>query len=190
MNRCVDNSVDIVNEVVSVEGIDPRKFFLHYLRQLGNLVECATSHCDSIGSDSLMAVGLTKDMFPFLQQVSTAAGFALRALYPLAGLDIPDLGQPETAAGLKAYIRRADDLVIQLPLESLCGFEIKTIVTRAGFSDRSFSGWDYLHLYAIPNFLFHHSMAYAILRANGVPIGKADFDGFHQYPAGFHFSEE
>jgi hypothetical protein len=44
-----------------------------------------------------------------------------------------------------------------------------------------------LHLFGMPNFLFHTSLAFAILRAQGVEIGKADFDGLHDYPPGFRF---
>ena len=96
MSRCVGNLVDFVSEILQDEVFDPRKFFLHYLRQLGNLVEFAASHGDSRDSDSFLAVGLTKDIFPFSQQVSTAACFALRALHPLADLDIPASGKSGT----------------------------------------------------------------------------------------------
>jgi hypothetical protein len=49
------------------------------------------------------------------------------------------------------------------------------------------TGAEFLHLYGIPNFFFHLTMGYAALRAAGVPLGKADFDGLHSYPADFRF---
>ena len=61
------------------------------------------------------------------------------------------------------------------------------IVHRAGFADLEQDGASFLHLYGMPNFLFHVTMGYAALRAAGVALGKADFDGFHDYPAGFAF---
>ena len=68
---------------------------------------------------------------------------------------------------------------------AFAGAETRRIRHRAGFADLDQSGADFLHLYGMPNFLFHASMAFAILRANGVAVGKADFDGLHDYPPGF-----
>jgi hypothetical protein len=58
---------------------------------------------------------------------------------------------------------------------------------QAGFALLEQTGAEFLHLYGIPNFFFHLTMGYAALRAAGVPLGKADFDGFHSYPADFRF---
>lgn len=177
---------------MQVDSADPRKFFLHYLQQLAGLVERGESYSESSRTrpDSMLDARLAPDMFPFSQQVSTAAEFALRALYPLADRDIPDLGSPSTYAQLREVVRHSHSLVQELPVDSLQDFSSKSIVTRAGFTNRKFSGWDYLHLYTIPNFLFHYSTAYAILRASGVPLGKRDFDGYHDYPPGFSFLEK
>jgi uncharacterized protein len=51
------------------------------------------------------------------------------------------------------------------------------------------TGADFLYLYGLPNFFFHLTMGYAALRAAGADLGKADFDGFHAYAAGFRFSD-
>ncbi len=82
-------------------------------------------------------------------------------------------------------IDRTRRFVRKLPSASFQNLENRPVTTKAGFAERRFSSWEYLHLYTIPNFLFHYSMAYAILRVNGVAVGKRDFDGFHEYPPGF-----
>ena len=169
---------------------DPRQFFLHYLQQLAGLVERAAAYGELAGTgpDALMDARLAPDMFPFSQQVSTAAGFSLRALLPLAGLELPKLDAAQSSAGLLELIRWVSSIVEEIPLEALQGFECREINTTAGLAEQCFNGWEYLHLYAVPNFLFHLSMAYGILRSSGIPLGKADFDGFHRYPSDFSFS--
>ena len=67
------------------------------------------------------------------------------------------------------------------------GAEGRVIQHRAGFADLEQDGASFLHLYGMPNFLFHVTMGYAALRAAGVALGKADFDGSHDYPPGFAF---
>lgn len=168
---------------------DPRVLFLHYLQQLAGMVKRAIAHGESSGDgpEALMDARLAPDMFPFSQQVSTAAGFAVRALGPFADAEMPDLGQAQGSAELLALISRASSIVAEFPPNSLQSFEGRKINTTAGFSEHCFSGWEYLYLYAMPNFLFHMSMTYGILRSSGVALSKADFDGYHQYPPGFSF---
>ncbi|WP_159436026.1 DUF1993 family protein [Microbulbifer donghaiensis] len=179
-----------MTELFRADSEDPRQFFLHYLLQLSGLVERAVACGESSGNggDALMDARLAPDMFSFSQQVSTAAGFSLRALLPLAGLEVPKLVQVQSGAELLELIRWVSGVVEEIPKEKLQGFESREINTAAGFAEQCFSGWEYLQFYTIPNFLFHLSMAYGILRSHGVPLGKADFDGFHAYPPGFRFS--
>jgi len=65
------------------------------------------------------------------------------------------------------------------------GAEGRRITHRAGFADLDQSAAEFLHLFGMPNFIFHATMGFAVLRAEGLDIGKADFDGLHDYPAGF-----
>ncbi|WP_188150086.1 DUF1993 family protein [Teredinibacter waterburyi] len=58
---------------------------------------------------------------------------------------------------------------------------------EACFANIEFNGNDYFMMYTLPNFLFHYNMVFAILRKSNITIGKADYDGFHQYPQGFSF---
>lgn len=147
--------------------------FRHYLARVAEMVEKA-------GPGAMEA--RIADAFPAGQQFATAAGFALRIACPLAGREVPDLPQ---ALGPRLAVARAM-LGAMTPAE-FAGAETRVIRHRAGFSELEQTGTEFLHLYGLPNFLFHLTMGYAALRAAGVPLGKADFDGFHSYPADFHF---
>ncbi|MEO1536315.1 MAG: DUF1993 domain-containing protein [Pseudomonadota bacterium] len=135
-----------------------------------------------------LSTRLAPDMFTCAEQFATAAGFALRGSYPLAGVpvpDFPDLGMD--ADGLKARFDFALARLDTLEPAAFEGAETRRIEHRAGFAELDQSGRDYLSLFAMPNFLFHLSMAFAILRQTGATIGKVDFDGLHDYPHGFRF---
>lgn len=147
--------------------------FRHYLSRISDIVAVA-------GPDALDAQ--IADAFPARQQFATAAGFAIRVVCPLAGREVPDLPQ---ALGPRLAVARAM-LGAMTPAE-FEGAETRSIRHRAGFADIEQSGAEFLYLYGLPNFFFHLTMGYAALRAAGVPLGKADFDGFHTYPEGYHF---
>ncbi|MFO1203062.1 MAG: DUF1993 family protein [Tabrizicola sp.] len=147
--------------------------FRHYLARVALMVEKA-------GPEALSAQ--IADTFPAGQQFATAAGFALRIACPLAGREVPDLPH---ALGPRLAVARAM-LGAMTPAE-FEGAESRIIRHHAGFAVLEQTGADFLHLYGLPNFFFHLTMGYAALRAAGVPLGKADFDGFHSYPADFRF---
>ena len=147
--------------------------FRHYLSRVSDIVAVA-------GPDALDA--RIADSFPARQQFATAAGFALRIACPLAGREVPDLPQ-----GLGPRLAVARALLGSMSPADFEGAETRVIRHRAGFADLEQSGAEFLHLYGLPNFFFHLTMGYAALRAAGVPLGKADFDGFHAYPADFRF---
>ncbi len=147
--------------------------FRHYLSRVSDIVAVA-------GPDALDA--RIADSFPARQQFATAAGFALRIACPLAGREVPDLPQ-----GLGPRLAVARALLGSMTPADFEGAETRVIRHRAGFADLEQSGAEFLHLYGLPNFFFHLTMGYAALRAAGVPLGKADFDGLHSYPADFRF---
>lgn len=147
--------------------------FRHYLARVAAMAEKA-------GPEALSAQ--IADTFPAGQQFATAAGFALRVTCPLAGREVPDLPQ---ALGPRLAVARAM-LGAMTPAE-FEGAESRVIRHQAGFAVLEQSGVEFLHLYGLPNFFFHLTMGYAALRAAGVPLGKADFDGFHSYPDDFRF---
>jgi uncharacterized protein len=147
--------------------------FRHYLARVAEMVEKA-------GPEALEA--RIADAFPASQQFATAAGFAVRVTCPLVGREVPSLPQ---ALGPRLAVARAM-LGAMTPAE-FDGAETRIIRHHAGFAVLEQTASDFLHLYGLPNFFFHLTMGYATLRAAGVPLGKADFDGFHSYPPDFRF---
>jgi hypothetical protein len=147
--------------------------FRHYLARVAAMAEKA-------GPEALEA--RIADAFPAAQQFATAAGFSLRIACPLAGREVPDLPQ---ALGPRLAVARAM-LGAMVPAD-FDGAETRVIRHQAGFAVLEQTGAEFLHLYGLPNFFFHLTMGYAALRAVGVSLGKADFDGFHSYPADFRF---
>ncbi len=148
--------------------------FRHYLGQMAAMVEKAGrgGALNAQIADSLTAG----------QHFATAAGYTLRIACPLAGREIPNLPQ---ALAPRLAVARAT-LGAMKPAE-FDGAETRLIHHIAGFADVEQTGHDFVYLYGIPNFFFHLTMGYATLRTAGVPLGKADFDGIHSYPADFRF---
>jgi uncharacterized protein len=147
--------------------------FRHYLSRISDIVAVA-------GPDALDAH--IADTFTAREQFATAAGFALRIACPLAGREVPSLPQ---ALGPRLAVARA--MLGAMTPGEFEGAEARLIRHQAGFAELEQTGEDFLFLYGLPNFFFHLTMGYAALRAAGVPLGKADFDGFHSYPEGFRF---
>ena len=156
--------------------------FRHYLERAGGLVDIAS------GGPAWLTARLAPDMFNTAEQIATAASFALRGTYPLIGQaapDFPDLGMD--VHGLKSRLAFADDHLRRMSPEDFEGAGTRTVNHRAGFAELEQPCDAYLTHFAMPNFIFHLSMAFAILRHSGAEIGKADFDGLHDYPHGFRF---
>lgn len=164
---------------------DSLPVFLRYLDRLSELVDVAEAHVQSqrLEPSSLLDARLAPDMLPFEVQVQIAANFALRACFPLAGEDIPPYGDfPATFEGLRARITRVLGLLKSLRPEQFERSEERVIESKAGNAILALPAPEFLLQYALPNFFFHVTTAYAILRSRGVIIGKAQFDGYHSYP--------
>lgn len=146
--------------------------FRHYLDRVARMADAAGAALDHRIADSFSA----------RQHFATAAGFALRVACPLAGREVPGL---PAALGPRLAVALAT-LGAMRPDEFL-GAEGRVIAHRAGEAELEQDGGTFLHLYGMPNFLFHVTMGYASLRAAGMRLGKADFDGQHHYPDGFAF---
>ena len=142
--------------------------FRHYLGQAMRMI-------DKAGPQAITAQ--VADAFPAGQQFSTIAAFALRIACPLAGREVPSL--PAALAPRLAVVRATLGAMRPAEFEDA---ETRRIQHRAGLADLDQSAADFLYLYGMPNFTFHLTMGYAALRASGVALGKADFDGFHAYP--------
>lgn len=165
----------------------PSKIFIHYLKQLNEIMNKVETHESTA---DILAARLSKDMLPFINQVSTTVNFALRACYPLADMETVLLDrEAESFAGLKQQIAAALKLLNEIPEEKITVEKDGSIREKAGFSELALPRNEFLYLYALPNFFFHLNMVYAIARARGVPLSKGDFDGYHQYPDKFSFEE-
>jgi hypothetical protein len=121
---------------------------------------------------------LAPDMFPLVRQVQIACDFAKGPMARLAGIENPKFEDVETTFGeLKSRITRTIEFVNSVPEASFAGAEDRDITIQAGSQALEFKGLPYLIGFALPNLNFHLSMAYAILRHNGVDIGKRDYIG-------------
>ena len=154
--------------------------FSNILRNLSAIIEKAEAHCAAkkIEPAALAAFRLYPDMFPFTRQVQIACDTAKGAVARLAGVDIPKHEDTEqTFAELKARIAKTLDFIESLRPERIDGSEEKEIVLPMRSGERRYKGVQYLLGFAYPNFYFHITTAYNILRHNGVEVGKQDFIG-------------
>jgi hypothetical protein len=155
--------------------------FLHYLEQARGLVSRARN-------PALLKAKLAPDMFSGAEQFASVADFALRGTFPLVGAAAPALPSgPMDREGILARLDFARSEVEALEPSAFEDADTRLVRHRAGFAELEQSGAEYLHLFAMPNFLFHLGMGFAVLRAEGLDIGKSDFDGLHDYPPGFRF---
>ena len=121
---------------------------------------------------------LAPDMLTLTRQVLIATDHAKGAGARLAGRDVPRFEDTETTfSDLQARISKTADFLKSIPASEIDGMEDRHISIKVGPRELSFSASQYLLGFAMPNFYFHITMAYAILRHNGVPLGKLDFFG-------------
>ena len=154
--------------------------FANMLRNLSALIDKAEVHCATkkIDPAALTTYRLYPDMFPFTRQVQIACDTAKGAVARLAGAEIPKYEDTEqTFAELKARIAKTIDFIESMGASKIDGSEEKEIVLAMRSGERRFKGMQYLLGHAYPNFYFHVTTAYAILRHNGVDVGKGDFIG-------------
>lgn len=131
----------------------------------------------NIDEASLMEAKLASDMFPFKKQIQIACDNAKGAVARLAGVEIPSHPDTETnVAELQARIKKTLDFLSTFSENSFEKAETQQI-TLPYFPGKYLSGFDYAREYALPNFFFHMTTAYAILRKEGFDIGKADYMG-------------
>ena len=154
--------------------------FAAMLRNLSALLDKAEAHCAAkkIDPAALTTFRLYPDMFPLTRQVQIACDTAKGAVARLAGAEIPKHEDTEQTFGdLKARIARTVDFIESVKAERIDGTEDKEIVLQMRSGERRFKGMPYLLGFAYPNFYFHLTTAYNILRHNGVELGKLDFLG-------------
>jgi hypothetical protein len=124
----------------------------------------------------MLGLRLSPDMFALTRQVQIASDAAKGAGARLAGVAVPSYADEEKSfEELQARIARTIEFLGGLRKEQFEGAESRAISLKAGGRELSFLGAPYLETYAKPNFFFHITMAYAILRHAGVELGKSDF---------------
>jgi hypothetical protein len=126
----------------------------------------------------LLSARLYPDMFNLTRQVQLATDFAKAAPARLAGIEVPSFPDTEiTLPELKARIAKVQALLAAYKPEQLDGSDAKQLTLKLGGTDVTLNGRDYLLHVALPNFYFHCTTAYNILRHNGLDVGKRDFLG-------------
>ena len=121
---------------------------------------------------------LAPDMLPLTKQVQIASDTAKFAAARLTGQQAPSFEDNEqTFAELQARIGKTTDYLATFGATDLEGSEDRTIVRKVRGQDVNFTGLEYLQRFALPNFFFHVTTAYDILRHNGVPLSKTDYLG-------------
>jgi hypothetical protein len=119
---------------------------------------------------------LAPDMFALTKQIQIASDHAKGCVARLAGHQIEAIEDTETTfAELQARIKKVLTIVEGYKAEDLDGSETREITIKIPNMELKFSGLDYVTQWAMPNFYFHATMAYAILRHNGIDLGKRDF---------------
>jgi hypothetical protein len=133
----------------------------------------------SIEADAFLQARLYPDMFPLVKQVQIAADFARGVSARLAGVEVPKFEDKEKSfAELDVLLTQTLKFLDGVDASQFEGSETKEIVLRPGTpKEKKLSGQAYLSNYGLPQFLFHVTTAYALLRHNGLPIGKRDFMG-------------
>jgi len=139
----------------------------------------AQATAKSIEPDAYLQARLYPDMFPLLKQVQIAADFARGVSARLAGIEVPSYDGKETSfADLDGLLTRTLAFLDGVPASGFEGSEAKEIVLRPGTpKEKKMNGEAYLAHYGLPQFFFHVTTAYAILRHNGLAIGKRDYMG-------------
>jgi hypothetical protein len=154
--------------------------FSQILTALSGVLDKAEAHATAKKIDQavLLATRLSPDMFPLSRQVQIACDFAKGAASRLSGVDNPAYADTEISfSDLKARIAKTIAFMGSIPASKIDGTEDKDITMKVGPQEMHFKGQAYLVNFALPNFYFHATTAYAILRANGVDLGKGDFLG-------------
>ena len=154
--------------------------FNHSLRALAALLEKARAHAEANAYDvaNLLSARLYPDMFALTRQIQLATDFAKGGAARLAGVEPPKWPDTEsTLEELQARMQKCIDFLAALTPAQFEGAENRPIELTTPVGKLNFTGKDFLLHWAIPNFYFHCTTAYNLLRHNGVPVGKLEFLG-------------
>ena len=152
----------------------------HSLKALAAILTKAEAYCEArkIDPDALLTARLYPDMLPLNRQVHIATDQAKGCGARLAGIAVPSYQDEEkTFAELQARITKTLDFIGGLKREQFADAATRTVTLKIGGKDTELKGAAYLSSAVLPNFYFHLTTAYNILRHNGLEIGKGDFLG-------------
>jgi uncharacterized protein len=154
--------------------------FKRMLHGLSTVLDKAAAHAAANKTDptALLALHLHPTMWNLAEQVRAACNFPVRACVRLAGAEMPQFdGKDDSFEALRQRIAFTLKFVESVPASAFAGSEDKEIVYPRGDTQHKVSGQDYLFNFALPNFYFHLTAAYSILRQYGVPLEKSDYLG-------------
>ena len=154
--------------------------FVKMLTNLKSVLQKAAAHAQARKIDDAVLVNarLYPDMLPLSKQIQIASDFARGTAARLAGAEPPSYEDNEkTLTELIARIDRTIEFLRTKKAGEIDGSEGREIVRPVRGEPHKFSGVNYLLQYALPNFFFHATTAYAILRHNGIEVGKMDYIG-------------
>ena len=152
--------------------------FVRNLNNLAAMLTKAEQQAKTKGYDPAVLLNqrLAPDMFPLTRQIQIACDHAKGCVARLAGEPPEVMEDTETTfAELQTRIKKVLSIVQSYKPDQLEGSETREITIKIPNSEFKFSGLDYVNQWAMPNFYFHATMAYAILRHNGIELGKRDF---------------
>jgi uncharacterized protein len=153
---------------------------VHNLKSLQKFLRKAEKHCEDKKIDAAVMLGmrLAPDMFNLMRQAQLVTDFAKGCAARLGGVAVPSYADDETTfEGLQARIDKCIGFVESLDKSGFDGADTRDITLKLGGRDMTLTGLDYANSAALPNFYFHMTTAYNILRHNGVELGKGDFMG-------------
>lgn len=155
-----------------------------FAKMLGNMLnwlEAAKAHAEAkkFSTDVYLTLRLAPDMLPFTKQIQIASDAAKGCVARLSGQDAPKFEDNEASLDeLITRIKKTQDYVLSVPADAIDGSEGREItIPRRSGDPLKFDGTTYLRHFALPNFYFHATTTYALLRHAGVPLGKNDFLG-------------
>jgi uncharacterized protein len=154
--------------------------FAKTLGSLSAILDKAAAHADARKYDPavLLSARLYPDMFALTKQIQVACDFAKGSVARLAGQEPPKFDDNETSiAELKARIARTIGFIEGFTEAQFAGAEDREVVLKIRDKTFTYKGLPYLAHVALPNFFFHATTAYDILRHNGIELGKRDFIG-------------
>lgn len=154
--------------------------FLHGFANLSSILDkgLAFSGEQGVDPDALVQARLAEDMGPLSSQVQRASDTAKSCVARLAGVDIPSFEDKEaTFPELQERIARTVAFLGTVSAEQIDGAEDKEVLLNTRAQSFAFKGQDFLLRHSLPNFFFHVTTAYGILRHTGAPLGKLDYLG-------------